>query len=748
MKKITITMLLLIFTFVIGLNAAYAYDRPSFFEYNVDYEMTTRNGVDVLVSNRLPINFSSFGVELWTDIEEADEYGAITMILDQYAQLSYESETTSLKIYSSLHSETPENIFNFVESNIHYDDLLLTEDDGSEYVDLTSYQNYYMEISIVLNPSITSSEQAMILDYVNDKDINAISLFPLFDLTEYTYSLKSEPISVDDSWWHVVDGDKAYVHFAPTYYNNVDDSEINTSEMVDENHFNQLWLNGAFSFLDYRWPTAWGIYKPGDDWNKLVIEVRYRDDTEELIYNGLVDHGMTLFSNYSSVLHQWEIETTKFENGHLILDDVVFSSTYSLNFNDDKDVTDVRIYFQQSGSATVATTPSDLPTTIGSSSGYNDISEIGLAYIDVDGTDALITIDYQGQSYELLYQNFNTDFLIGIKKAIYFTDDGNRILQLIYDAETPDYIQTDEGVIATKAWAPYVHWNLTTDEIISTEKVSVLTYFKLEDAQNIYAYFYMPDVISDKLIHVDMTFDYRYYRIGIPDFWNTYPMDTQMVAISLDYGETTLTTPQWKKDLYVVTPIAMTIGAMIPGVRWPALIVGSYILAANAASIEFDLNQKEIDEIESIIPSTTLANEVEASYSRMAGETIEIDTTNNSLYKLHIGQFDAHNEVEIFENSANITNIVYEISGQRITIDEEYILDQFDASDDLGAPEGSPMNTYIMIFAIVIIAVIVIRLLPNFDKLLNSTFRVISDPKKLLALIFVVVIVVVVILLL
>jgi hypothetical protein len=279
--------------------------------------------------------------------------------------------------------------------------------------------------------------------------------------------------------------------------------------------------------------------------------------------------------------------------------------------------------------------------------------------------------------------------------------------------------------------------------------VSVLTYFKQEEAQNIYAYFYMPDIISDKLIHVDMTFDYRYYKAGFPDVWNEYPLDIQKASVSLDYDETTLTTPEWKKDLYVVTPIAMTIGAMIPVVRWPVLIIGSSLLAANYASTELNILQKEISEIESITPSIDLKNEVEASYERMTSNPVVIDTTANKLYKLHIGQFDDRNKVEIMEDSENVTNIVYEVYGQRITLEEDYIQDQFDRDKNLVEGDdpsilpdfGGGILTYVILFLGIMA---LINILPRLDKFLNSIFKIISNPKKLLALVFIVIILLVI----
>jgi hypothetical protein len=193
----------------------------------------------------------------------------------------------------------------------------------------------------------------------------------------------------------------------------------------------------------------------------------------------------------------------------------------------------------------------------------------------------------------------------------------------------------------------------------------------------------------------------------------------------------------------------MTIGAMIPVVRWPVLIIGSGLLAANYASTELNILQKEISEIESITPSLDLKNEVESSYQRMTGNPVRINTASNKLYKLHIGQFDEKNKVEIMENSENVTNIVYEVYGQRITLEEDYIQDQFDRDDNLGEGDdpsilpdfGGGILTYVILFLGIMA---LINILPRLDKFLNSIFKIISNPKKLLALVFIVIILLVI----
>lgn len=742
MKKISILILTLIMSLFIVMNETYAYVSLNDFEENISWEIESINNYDYLVSNRSTIDYTRFGLEIWSDIEES-AYDNV----DQYTMVSYDSEVSSINVYESLHATTPLISFSFVESDTYPDDCMYSAGTSDYLIDLTTYQNYYIEIELILNPSLSTSEKSTVLSYLNDKDYASITASIYYDYVTYPYAVKDEPETLDDSWWHEVVGNKAYIHLSPTYFNFMTEEEIANAQndAADGESFNELWLNATYSFTERLWPTGQGIYKPGEDWNKLVIEVQYRNGTEELVFNNYVDHSIAFYSGgpYSETVHSWGINAYTFEEGQISFDKVLFSSYYTSTIRD-ADVVAIRMYFEQDSDPITVSSVDELPTTIATSSGYESMNEIGLAYITVDGNDAELTIDYQGQTYIMNYYDFDTGYLEDLQMAYYFTNDGNKILQLVYDRRTVNLNQTDEEYIANEAWTPYVHWNLTTDEIIATEKVSVLTYYKKEDVDNIYAYFYMPDTISDKLIHVDMTFDYRYYKRSFPDFWNYVPMATRYFAVSLDYDEVSLTTPQWKKDLYLYTPAAMTIGAMIPGVRWPVLIIGSAILAADYASIELDVLQKEISEIEAYTPSASMLADIEEKFSEMKDETVKVDTINNNLYKLHIGQFDDYAEVEILADSQNITNIVYEVSGTRISLEENFIIDDYYIGEGLDEPEdGIEMNRILMIAIIFIVAFVLINILPNIDKFLMSTFRIISDPKKLVSLLIITILVVV-----
>lgn len=747
MKKISIFIILLIISSFLFMNKA---DASVFeLENRIEWEIVTVNDIDLFRTKRTDIDFTSLAIEMWADLYTVDFPNPI----ENYIQLECNGTTSAVNVYETRTSVNPLDTYNFVESDIHAEDLLLLNDTQATAVDLSTYQNKYVEISMVLKPGLSQTQKNTILEFSKTNKSETISLFPEYSLTNYTYTPKYEPTVKDDSWWHVIDGNKAYIHMSPKYKKTQTNEELAQAQnsLADEHHFNQWWNNIAFTFISNEWPQGQGITKPGEDWNRLVIEVKYRNQIKDIVYNGIVDHGFIFMTSplvYSpnglNYNYSWSIHTTEFVNGRIDTVDNILNSSFS-NTIQNSDIVSIKMYFERSNNPIAISSPLELPITTGSAFSYEQMEDIGLAYFEVNGNNATVSIDYNNQTYVLNYTNFDTGFLEDIKKAYYFTHNGNRIIHLIYDEHIAAYDETNPNILANQMWSPYVHWNLTTDEIITTEKVSVLTYFKLESSNNIFAYFYMPDIISDKLIHIDMTFDYRYYKAGFPDFWNEYPMNIEKGSVSLDYDESNLTTPQWKKDLYKYTPIAMAIGTMIPGIRWPVLIIGSSLLASNYISTETGFLQKDISEIDTITPDTPLKDEIEASYTRMSGRPTQIDENTNNLYKLHIGQYDDKSKVEVMEDSENITNIIYEINGKRILIEEDYILDQFDRDDNLGEGDlptllpdlGDGPLKYIVI---IIIVIILLNVLPKLDTVLNSVFKVISNPKKLVSLIFVIII--------
>ncbi len=74
-----------------------------------------------------------------------------------------------------------------------------------------------------------------------------------------------------------------------------------------------------------------------------------------------------------------------------------------------------------------------MPITIGSLSGYNNLLEIGLGYVSLNGNNAILEISYQSETYILNYTNFDNSYLVDAKRAIYFISNGNLIVQLVYE---------------------------------------------------------------------------------------------------------------------------------------------------------------------------------------------------------------------------------------------------------------------------------------------------------------------------
>jgi hypothetical protein len=166
------------------------------------------------------------------------------------------------------------------------------------------------------------------------------------------------------------------------------------------------------------------------------------------------------------------------------------------------------------------------------------------------------------------------------------------------------------------------------------------------------------------------------------------------------------------------------------------------MLSLNWVTDEIEFLQKNISEIERIQPNIEMKSKLENIYSTMTQVDVDIDEVDNGLYKLHVGQYQKYDNVEIITGSEKLTGIVYESYGQRITVEDEFIFDNYEKDQNLGTPDDLPLfpdsnltlSNFMGYVWIVLGFLLLIRILPNLDKFLNSTNRIISNPRKLISL--------------
>jgi len=344
-----------------------------------------------------------------------------------------------------------------------------------------------------------------------------------------------------------------------------------------------------------------------------------------------------------------------------------------------------------------STAPTGDVTSLPLTSG-NPFEEVGhYGEVDWNYNDSTNTfsawIEYFG-SYELELSGltFTDDFLAEAEDiAYYYTDeDENRYLVFYYE-EDADFMLTDVDVFA-KQWTGFALWNLTSGEVVLTNRAWIMTYLSLDDDRDIYAYFYMPNIPYDELLSVSLSMFYRYGVKNVSTFFQQQYEEWTGTSMILEAGETTLSAyPTWVKDVWTYSVASIAVGAiltMVPGAQpigiGLALAGGVALNLANIGALAH-LISGGIDQMVTVSsPSSTLKSTIESHYSEMSGEVVTIDP-EVPLYRLYLGRYNKSgtNAVEICYDSDEqscyereefkYTEVVWANEGEIYAITSPYI---------------------------------------------------------------------------
>src|SRR5690606_28197609 len=161
-------------------------------------------------------------------------------------------------------------------------------------------------------------------------------------------------------------------------------------------------------------------------------------------------------------------------------------------------------------------TVSDLPSTAGSI--FTNTSEMGRVYFNVNGYNLIVKVEYGLNEYYIPFTMANgTDMSIfnNANKSYYYMYEGERFILINHGQES--IFQTSN--LSAQQWVGYSVWNLTTNELNTFDRVNVYLYSKLEEANNVYGYFYIDDFVVDHLLSVSLSMRYRYnYILGQSDW--------------------------------------------------------------------------------------------------------------------------------------------------------------------------------------------------------------------------------------
>lgn len=300
----------------------------------------------------------------------------------------------------------------------------------------------------------------------------------------------------------------------------------------------------------------------------------------------------------------------------------------------------------------------DLPFTTGSP--YKN-GAYGTVEFDLNGSYLDMTIFYDN-TYKMETKLIDDiSMFTDVSFAYYWTDNNQKFISISYDEEEPVYLSSLP--IQARPWANTVTWNLTTNEVRSTNKIEVFAYHDKDKDRNIFTYMYIPNLVFDSLISVTASFDYQftYYIGGKGDVINN--------SVILNSADKNTFSPTWEKKLLYNALLISGTG-----------VVGSMIIGN-----EFEFMNGSLDQIQVVSnPTSELTTKITAAWQEKYQTQVIVDTDTNKLYRLNWGQYDKFgvSDVSLIPGSFSFAEIIFVKDGRVniLTFEDIILKDVIDKS--------------------------------------------------------------------
>lgn len=377
-----------------------------------------------------------------------------------------------------------------------------------------------------------------------------------------------------------------------------------------------------------------------------------------------------------------------------------------------------------------------LPTTTGSpknpSGDWGYVND--LVFNNVNKTISF-KVTYKGNIYPVLPFTLegNTEFLSKVKKTLYYTDfdTGDRILYMSFGEDESNLLLYNTNLSDVTVWKGEALWNLTKNDVQVTDTLLVYSYIAEIKNNEVYSYFYMPDVPIDNLISV--TTNYSYTNWSNPIFGSPKAGPIKTVTTTVVQNESSYADRLWVANTYkgayisgaaltTILTAATIFGAKVPVYGWAisagAFVIGGILQIADSN----DFFVKEISQIQHVIPDQRLTSEIN-QYIASKNGTSFFDPKDDKLYRLYLGQTEGKN-VQVIDNSFQTTQIVWETNGQMYVANEGNITQIPPGGPGTEPPSNiTPDNTNwveLIVGAVVVIGwVMVLNANQGFKKIEN-----------------------------
>lgn len=300
-------------------------------------------------------------------------------------------------------------------------------------------------------------------------------------------------------------------------------------------------------------------------------------------------------------------------------------------------------------------------------------------------------LNYDDKKYKVYDLSLEGDieFLNKANKILYFTEktSKNRILYFSFGTKSNSVLLMAGEAKEAENWQGEALWNLNTGEVNVIDVATIYNYIpEIDKDGNVFSYFYMPNILMEKLISVSLNLSYQYQKTGIFGWGGVGPLQTRSVmAIN---GETNSVNPTLIGKIYkgaFVTTAATALGvftygmltATVPVYGWAvAGILGLVTLALDYAD-KHEFFAYDVEQIEDVTNTVDLATQLKINnyITQKSQGKQAIDLSRNKLHKLHLATLDPSKKPYIHTDGSNVTQVIYETNGQINIITEDKIID-------------------------------------------------------------------------
>ena len=604
-------------------------------------------------------------------------------------------------------------------------------------------------------------------------------------LRVYASPYVNEPPANAGGLWHVLDGNRAYVHmrymgivnnenldevvYETQNHDYFDDPDGNGYGLDYKNHYTYLVGRGYDNIVRPYFPNQSDAYNQKINNPFVGVNTTF---TIEVLYN--VDEKRTEGnSNYKKIVVENPNQITiKFEMVeapigqraaiYILVDESIVFDTFLYNSQwADMQVPRVSMYFSQPEVVDVINPITNaswnsLPLTTGNPTDpLGEWGEIKDYSFDPISKQLSFTVNYLDELYQVnpFTVSADTDFLRDAKKIFYYSDPetNDRILYVNFSDDQSTFLLKNASLEDVTIWKGEALWNLSKNEVHVTQAKTVYNYIpEVGDDGAVYSYFYMPDVPVHDLISVTANLVYQYYDDGFLGIGSPQPRAKQSMVVSATKGETTAVNPTWVETTYRTMYIAgaITSGIMITGLvpvyGWA--VAGTFLLAGGIFQVADDREwfAKDVNQIEHVIPSSNLVGNINA-YIRDKSGNESFNPSTDKLYKLHLANLTDGDSVQVLGDESNVTQVVWKTSGEIYVLDDDFINDPgwggpgteppvTDDGFDFGAWLLEQLTTavekypWIIVVGVLIVALVAARVAHIVKNGIKKNYKIMKDP--------------------